>query len=71
MTMLILMDWKKKKDAILTHDILEPVPYQTLNLFTNIFIQTLQFIYLEKSKNLKKFFHSQTFRDYNREPHVG
>lgn len=71
MTMLILMDWKKKKDAILIHDIFELMPYQTLNLFMNIFIQTLQFIYLEKSKNLKKFFHSQTFRDYNREPHVG
>lgn len=69
--MLILMDWKKKKDAILIHDIFEPILYQTLNLFMNIFIQTLQFIYLEKSKNLKKFFHSQTFRDYNREPHVG
>ena len=56
--MLILTDWKKKKDAILTHDILEPVLYRILNLFMNIFIQTLQFIYLEKSKNLKKFFHS-------------
>lgn len=71
MIMLILTDWKKKKDAIPIRDTFEPMPYQTLNLFTNIFIQTLQFIYLEKSKNLKKFFHSQTFRDYNREPHVG
>lgn len=56
---------------ILIHDIFELAHYQILNLFINIFIQTLQFIYLEKSKNLKKFFYSQTLRDYNRGPHVG
>lgn len=65
------MDWTKKKDAILIHDIFELMHYQILNLFMNIFIQMLQFIYLEKNKNLKKFFHSQTLRDYNRGPHAG
>ena len=50
------MDWTKKKDAILIHDIFELMHYQILNLFMNIFIQMLQFIYLEKKQKFEEIF---------------